>query len=271
MTLFEAVLLGVTQGVTEFLPISSDGHMALVYAAIGEAPDLSFEIFLHGATLLAMLLYFRADIATVLKSLLPSGADDANARRLALLIAVGTVASGIVALLLEPVVEPMAASLVWVGVWFLTTSALMAVAETFAPRLPRIAGPEALGVGKTLFVGVLQGAAVLPGLSRSGSTISGGMLAGLDRQPAARFSFLLGIPIITLATVRDFAGLFTGATELPPAPVSLAGFVAAGVAGYAAISFLLAVVRRHSLYWFSAYTGVLGIGILIWSITTGGG
>jgi undecaprenyl-diphosphatase len=271
VTVLEAVALGVTQGVTEFLPISSDGHMALVYAAIGEKPDLSFEIFLHAATLLAMLVYFRSDIATVLRSLLPSGSADASSRRLAYLIAVGTVASGVIALLIEPFVEPMAASLTWVSVWFLVTSGLMAIAETFAPRLPRLASPEDLGIGRTTFIGVLQGAAVLPGLSRSGSTISAGMLAGLDREPAARFSFLLGIPIITLATVRDLSGLFTGRTVLPPPLVSIAGFVAAAVAGYLAISFLLAIVRHHSLYWFSAYTAVLGIAILVWSITTGGG
>ena len=113
--MLQAVVLGVVQGLTEFLPISSDGHLALAYAWFGVKPDLTFEIFLHGATLLAMYAYFWRDIVRIASSLLPSHADQQQDRRLVLLIVSGTLVSGVVAKALEPVVEPMAANLVWVA------------------------------------------------------------------------------------------------------------------------------------------------------------
>lgn len=263
MTVLQAVVLGTVQGITEFLPISSDGHMALVYAAIGQTPDLTYEIFLHGATLLAMIAYFRNDIRELLSAWLPAHKNRAEDRRTGLLIVVGTAASGAIALWLEPVVEPMAASLSWVGFWFLVTASALVLAELLGARVRHTRTTAALPFWKAFGVGVAQGSAVLPGLSRSGTTIAGGMLAGLDREHAARFSFLLGIPVITLATGRDLLGLLDGSTVLPPLAVALAGFVAALVAGYLAIWGLLAFVKEHRLYWFAAYTAALGTAILV--------
>ncbi|MBA4370421.1 MAG: undecaprenyl-diphosphatase [Coriobacteriaceae bacterium] len=262
MGLLQAVALGFVQGATEFLPVSSDGHLALVYRAFGSAPDLTFEVFLHFATLLAMLVYFRSDLMSLLRSLTSAGKGSAE-RRLALRIAGGTVLTGAVALALEPLVEPMSASGLWLGVWFLTTAALLAVGEFLGPRVPRTDGAQALTWPRTTLVALLQGLAVLPGLSRSGSTIAGGMLAGLRRDEAARFSFLLGIPIITLAAAKDAVGIASGTVALPGAGASAAGFVVAGVTGYLAVWGLLALVKRHSLMVFSVYTAVVGTALLI--------
>lgn len=271
MTALQAIVLGIVQGATEFLPISSDGHLALTYNFMGMEPNLTFEIWLHVATLIAMFVYFRADVARLLASLLPRNAKRQKAdRRIVFLIAVGTIASGVVALALEPFVEPMAADMRWVGFWFLCTAGVLTLGEALSSRRPTVPRTEMLSAPKSLFVGIMQGLAVLPGLSRSGSTIAGGMLSGLSRERAARFSFLLGMPIITLAALLDLKDLIAGATTLPPWPVSIAGFVAAGLSGYFAVYWLLKLVRNHRLYGFAIYTAVLGTILLVSSFVSGG-
>jgi undecaprenyl-diphosphatase len=267
VTLIQAVVLGIVQGLTEFLPISSDGHLALVYAGFGSKPDLTYEVLLHGATLLALLVYFRHDLVTLLSSLLPANRERTADRRVVLLIAGGTVVSAVVALALSGVVEPLSASLVWVGAFFLLTSALMAIAELAYGRVPRTADPSKLGWGRTGFIGLLQGLAVLPGLSRSGSTISAGVISGLEREEAARFSFLLGIPIIALAFGKDALGLAQGGVVLPNVGAAVAGFVAAGLTGYLAIWWLLPFLKHHRLWWFVAYTAILGSVVLALGVT----
>src|SRR5512138_1745306 len=129
-----AVVLGIVQGVTEFLPISSDGHLALAYHAFGAKPDLAFEIFLHYATLLAMLVYFRRDIVEIVAALFSRHEDRKGPRRLALVIVVATVASGVLALALRDIVEPLAANLAAVGVFFLVTAAALAASEWWLTR-----------------------------------------------------------------------------------------------------------------------------------------
>ncbi len=267
MSVLEAVALGVIQGVTEFLPISSDGHLALATLLLGRSPDLTFIVFLHGATVLAMYAYFWADVCRLLFALAPANRARATTdRRIILLVVAGTFATGLVALALEPVVEPMSGSAFWVGVWFCSTSLVLFVGEYFSRFVTRTPTVERLTVGRALFLGLMQGLAVLPGLSRSGSTISAGMLLGLTREDAARFSFTLGIPIITLAAARDYVSLTTGTASLPPLPVATAGFVAAALSGYFAISFLLRLLRSRTLYGFAIYTGVLGAILLVSSL-----
>ena len=264
MTLLQAVLLGMVQGLTEFLPISSDGHLAVTYYLLGESPDLSFEIFLHAATLLAMLVYFRTDIVMLLSSLLPRNRERKSDRRLVLLIFIATAISGAVALALSDVVEPLSASMTFVGIGFLVTTLVLVLAEVFSPRVNALCSTDKLGFLPLGVIAAFQGIAVLPGVSRSGSTIAGGMLFGLSREEAARFSFLLGIPIIALASAKDAADVLVGSSTLPGTPaVLVAGFIAAGVCGYLAIWGLLRFVKNHRLYWFAAYTGVLGTAMLL--------
>jgi undecaprenyl-diphosphatase len=272
VTVVQAAILGVVQGLTEFLPISSDGHLAVAYRMMGSTPNLSFEVFLHAATLIAMLTYFWSDVVQLLSSLLPKNRERTGDRHLVLLIAVATVVSAVVALALSDVVQPLSESMVAVSLGFLGTTALLVIAELAEGRSAALQGPERLGMLQLGIVGLLQGLAVLPGLSRSGSTISGGMFFGLSREHAARFAFLLGIPIIALASAKDTLDVTRGASHLPGSPLALVvGFAAAGLAGYAAIWGLLKFVKTHSLYWFAAYTGVLGTAMLLGATVFGRG
>jgi len=272
VTVLQAAILGVVQGLTEFLPISSDGHLAVAYRVMGMRPNLSFEVFLHAATLIAMLTYFWSDIVRLVSSLLPRHRERTTDRRLLLLIAIATVVSAAVVAALYRVIEPLSASMVAVALGFLGTTALLVVAELADRGVRTHKLPQRLGFVQLAVIGLLQGLAALPGLSRSGSTIGGGMLFGLSREDAARFGFLLGIPIITLASLESVVAVITHGWHMPGSPLALAiGFLAAGATGYLAIWGLLKFVKNHSLYWFAAYTGVLGTVMLLSATVLGRG
>lgn len=264
MGALQALALGIVQGLTEFLPVSSDGHLAITYRLFGQQPDLTFEVFLHFATLLAMIVYFRHDVLVLLQSLLPAGKGSAE-RRLVWVIVFATAISGVLALLMKKLVESANTSLLAIGAGFLVTAAALVAAEVFGRR---VAAREAADLGwwRAAAVAVAQALATLPGISRSGSTIAGGMLAGLSREAATRFAFLLGIPIIALANVYELKDVVTGVVPLPGVAVSLIGFIAAGAAGYAAIAGLLAVVKRRPLYVFSVYTAFVGLAVIAWGL-----
>jgi len=274
VTVLQAAILGVVQGLTEFLPISSDGHLALTYRLMGTAPNLSFEVFLHSATLVAMVTYFWSDGVRLLSSLLPRNRERVYDRRLLGLITTATVVTAAVALALSGALERLSASMAVVGLGFLGTTVLLVVAE-IADRRGAAVLEDAnhLGYPEITLVGVAQGLAVLPGLSRSGSTISVAIMLGIAREEAARFSFLLGIPIIALAAAKDGVSVLLGTSLMPhTSPLALAvGFAAAALSGYAAIWGLLRFVKNHSLYWFAAYTGVLGTAMLLGATVFGRG
>ena len=264
MGYLQALVLGVVQGLTEFLPISSDGHLALTYNLFHSRPDLAFEVFLHAATLIAMIVHFRGDIVRLLRSLLPAG-KGSNDRRLVGLIVLATLISGILALVAKSAVEAATTSLVAIGIGFLITSAMLAAAE-FASKGMKVREPHELGVGRTTLIAVAQAAAAFPGASRSGLTIGSGMLAGLSRETAARFSFLVGMPVIAAATLYEAKDIITGVAPLPPFGVSAVGFVAAGISGYLAIRGLLAYVRTRPLHVFAVYTLVVGLITIAWGL-----
>lgn len=272
MTLAQAAILGVVQGLTEFLPISSDGHLAVAYRLMGTAPNLSVEVFLHAATLVAMVVYFWSDGVKILSSLHPKNRERTQDRRLIGLITAATAVTAVVAFALEGVIERLSASMLAVGLGFLGTSAVLVGAELAARRAPVLEDASRMSYLQAGLVGLLQGLAVLPGLSRSGSTIAGAMTFGVSREHAARFSFLLGIPIISIAAAKDLLAILHGTSNLPSEPLALAvGFLAAGLSGYAAIWGLLKFVKKHSLYWFAAYTGVLGTAMLLGATVLGRG
>lgn len=269
MDLLAAILLGVVQGLTEFLPVSSDGHLALTYALLGAKPNLTFEVFLHAGTLLATILYFRHDLWRMVEALWKRGPEFAAYRRLDMLVAIGTVATLPVALLLEPLVEPLSSQLLWVGVFFLFTAAVLATCEKLAEGDDLGRPAQHLVWWKAIPVGIAQGLAVLPAVSRSGNTIAIGMVTGLSREEAARFSFLLGVPIIAVANVKSGFDILTDAATrvaFPGLVPTLVGTLASLIVGYAAVAFLLGFVRRHSLYPFAIYTAVLGSAILLWKL-----
>ncbi|MDQ4024347.1 MAG: undecaprenyl-diphosphate phosphatase [Actinomycetota bacterium] len=262
MSLLEAVVLGAVQGLTEFIPISSSGHLVLVPEALGwDAPGLAFDVLLHVASLIALLVYFSGDLVDLARG---SAAGDRGSRRLVGLLALGTVpaviAGGLLGEYFEGTFEDAEAS----AVQLVITAAILVGAEQALSfherRRARTGGHlrtmEDLNAGDAGLVGVAQAASILPGISRSGSTIAAGLVLATKREDAARFAFLLAIPALfgaALVKVPDLgeASLGTGA--------GVAGFVASLVTSYAAIAILIKYLKTRSLYPFAVYCVVAGV------------
>ncbi|HZL05255.1 MAG TPA: undecaprenyl-diphosphate phosphatase [Coriobacteriia bacterium] len=271
MDALQAVVLGITQGITEFLPISSDGHLILVPWLLGwKRFGLGFDVVLHGATLLATVAYFRADVARLARGLFSRNETLARDRRLAWVLLAATVPSVIVAFAFEPLVETvetlsMQSQTAITAVFLLLTAALLAGAEWLGRRSrTTVALAEDIDLRRALTIGFAQGFAVAPGLSRSGTTIATGVALGMKRDEAARFSFLLSIPIVTAATAKKvLLDVIIGGEALPPAFPLMIGLITTAIVGYAAIAFLLPYVRRHTLAIFAVYTALVGTAILV--------
>lgn len=257
MSYAQAVVLGVVQGLTEFLPISSSGHLILVPVVLGW-PDqgLAFDAAVHVGTLAALLAYFRGEIAALLSG--------ARSRSLGLMLLVATVPAGLAGLLLERVVETHLRGAMVVALSTVVWALVMALADRRAPPPPAAPGdPLArLRWSQALLVGVAQAVALVPGTSRSGITITAGLLGGLDRATAARFSFLLGIPITAAAGGLKLLGLLRHGTGTADGGALAAALLASFAAGWAAVWFLVGYLRRRSLAPFVAYRLVLAALIL---------
>jgi undecaprenyl-diphosphatase len=277
VNLFQALFLGILQGATEFLPVSSSGHLVLVPWLLSWAsPGLAFDAVVHWGTALAVIAYFWRDWVSLVRaltlrrlrtdpSLEPSqGSRDA---RLAWFILLGTVPAALIGWLLEDFFEHMFGRPAAAAAFLLVTAALLTASERFGRRerdLDALTWPDAL------FVGLAQALAIFPGISRSGATIATGLARGLRREPAARFSFLLATPVILgagLLKVVDLAQMGHLAAQIPTLAV---GFVAAGVVGFACIHFLLRYLQRHRLYPFAVYCAILGLICLVVALIRGG-
>lgn len=273
MLLLQAVVLGIVQGITEFLPISSDGHLILVPSLLGwERFGLGFDVMLHAGTLLATVLYFRKDVTRLALGLFSRVRERADDRRLAWLLIGSAVPSVAVVLALEPFIDgvearPVTEQIVITAFGLLATTVVLGASEIIGARLHARGTcddrSEELSWTKALAIGFAQGFAALPGLSRSGTTIATGQALGMSRGEAARFSFLMSIPIISAATAKKLLDLVQGEGSLPSLGVTVLGVAVTTAVGYAVIWFLLPFVRKHSLWWFAAYTAVAGILLLV--------
>jgi undecaprenyl-diphosphatase len=251
VSLFEAAVLGVVQGLTEFLPVSSSAHLVLVPWALGwRDPGLTFDVTVHLGTLLSLLLYFGRDLAHLARRLLVGAPDG---RRLLSALIVGTLPGAAAGYFAKGFFEALFARPDWVGVFLLGTAALLAVGERAGRRSRSLA---TLGAPEALCIGVAQAVAIAPGISRSGATIAVGLLLGFNREAAARFSFLLAIPIILGAGAYQLLR-HTGPASVAWGPL-LVGFFAAFAVGYAAIGGLLRYLRTRSLYPFALYCLLVG-------------
>lgn len=263
MSVFEAAVLGLVQGLTEFIPISSSGHLVIVPALLGwQQPPVSFDVFLHGATLLAVLIYFRRELSQLAKGIRRPGAE----RRLAFFLLIGTIPAGLAGLLLEESVgrffsRPQAVALLLLG-----TGSILLVSEFIASRSGRAEGSipgkptvESLSgsvtASRALTIGAGQAIAILPGFSRSGLTIGAGLLTGLDRTQAARFSFLLAIPILAGATVVQIPDLV--ASDVGAGAI-VAGGMASLASSYLAVAGMIGYLQRRGLHPFALYCFVAG-------------
>ena len=274
MGIVEAIVLGITQGITEFLPISSDGHLILVPSLFGwQRFGLGFDVVLHAATLVATITYFRHDVWRLILGVFSKTEERARDRRLAWLIIAATIPSALIALALEPLVEgvetlPMSSQVTITGAFLVVTAILLTLAEIFARRtVHSVESAEEIPMKQALAIGVAQAFAVAPGLSRSGTTIAAGVGLGIKREEAARFSFLLSIPIIFAATSKKILlDVIIGGEALPAAGSLIIGLVTTALVGYAAIALLLPYVRKHSLAAFAIYTAIVGTAILVSSV-----
>lgn len=254
MSLWEATVLGTVQGLTEFLPVSSSAHLVLLPWALGwRDPGLTFNVVVHLGTLLSLLLYFRADLTGLARRAV-AGAPDGV--RLLTALALGTVPGAAAGYFAKGFFEALFARPDWVGVFLLGTALILGVAERAGRRSRSL---ETLGAYEAVWIGLAQAVAIAPGISRSGSTIAVGLLLGFTREAAARFSFLLAIPIILGAGAHQLLGLrHADAASVAWAPLLL-GFVMASAVGYAAIGALLRYLRTRSLYPFALYCALLGM------------
>ena len=264
--LWRAVVLGLVQGVTEFLPISSSGHLLLIHSGLGWVEfGLEYDVILHFATLLAVIVYFREDLALMTKASITRDPTLAGERRLAWLVMLATAATVVIAVPFAGVIDRAFADPSWIGAFFLVTSATLVVSEVATrKRLHRV---TKLSWQRAVVVGLAQAVALFPGVSRAGMTIAAGLGVGLDREQAARFSFLMSIPIILLANVRTGLDLMGDPEPFIGIGPAFAGSLVSFVAAYLSIAGLLAFLRRYPLYVFAAYTALLGTGILIWQLS----
>ena len=258
-----SLVLGVVQGLAEFLPISSSGHLRLFQEVLGwQEFGVAFDVMLHLATLLAVALYFWRDIANMALAVFSRKPERSADRRLAWLVIIATVPTGIIGILGNNWFETV--PMIYVGIAFLITAAVL----TAADRLSNLSLHAATNLSWTqaVLVGVAQGVAIMPGISRSGATMAAGLSLGLDREQAARFSFLLSIPIILLAGAKKALDVFGGSASMPSLLVSAVGFIAAALTGYMAIAGLMRFLRKHTFLPFAVYTGALGIAVIIWQL-----
>jgi undecaprenyl-diphosphatase len=263
MSSFEALVLGVVQGLTEFLPISSSGHLRIVPALAGwDDPGAAFTAVIQLGTMAAVLVYFRADlwrIATAwvreLRVPFVRRSTDAN---LGWFIVLGTIPIAIFGFLFRNQIESGARSLYLIGTMLIAFSFVMLAAERFGSRKRELTSMD----GRDgVFIGVAQALALIPGVSRSGATISAGLFRNFDREAAARYSFLLSVPAVVLSglfELKDVGG--EGSVGFAP---TLIATIAAFITGYAAIAWLLRYLAGHSLNVFVAYRIPLGILVLV--------
>lgn len=255
MTLLQALFLGLLQGVTEFLPVSSSGHLAIAQHFLDgfEQPGVLFDVMLHVGTMVAVIIYFWRDIQAIAVSPFRRGGDSGVHRKMLLLILVGSVPTALIGLSFKDFFEGLFDNMTVVSSMLLVTGTLLFVSERFR-RGTRKQGQ--LTLGDALVVGTVQGLAIIPGISRSGSTIAALLLKGVDGETAARFSFLLALPAVfgaALLSLRHLSAVPAG--ELP---LYLAGTAMAFVSGYLSIRFLLAVIRRRRLFAFALYCWAAG-------------
>ena len=266
MSVLEALVLGAVQGLTEFIPISSSGHLVLVPEALGwEHPGLAFDVLLHAASLVALLIYFSGDLVDLARG---AAAGDRSSRRLVLLLAVGTVPAAVAGLLLGDYFEEQFADANAAAVQLMITALILVGAElalryhehrTASTGSSLRKMPE-LNAGDATVIGIAQAISILPGISRSGSTIGAGLALGVERDDSARFAFLLAIPALfgaMLVKLPDLSGSDLGVGA------GLIGFIASLLTSYGAIWGLIRYLRTNTLYPFAVYCAIAGLIFLL--------
>jgi undecaprenyl-diphosphatase len=263
MSIFEAIVLGIIQGLTEFLPVSSSGHIEIGQAILNtvslkEQEEL-LSVVLHAATALATIFVFRKDIVEILRGL--SNTKDKTQQKFALFIIVSMIPAAFVGIVFDDLLNQLfEGQLLLVSIMLLLTGALLMFAERFEPKQKLD-----LSLDKSFLIGIAQAIAILPGISRSGATISTSLLLNVDRGTAARFSFLMVVPLILGKMAKD---ILDGKLQLSQElimPFS-AGFIAALVSGIIACTWMISIVKKSKLSYFAFYCWAIGLIGIIYSL-----
>lgn len=273
MNIIQGIIIGIVQGLTEFLPVSSSAHLVFIQNILGVESSLAFDTFLHLGTLIAVLWYFRADIFKMLESWWYSIQDILQGRfkegfyedpykRLAWYVILATIPVGIVGVLFEDSIDALFAGALYVPAFFLfVTGTILYLSQ----RMPSgEINYDTITKKEALFMGLGQACAILPGLSRSGTTIAAGLTIGLEKEFAAKFSFILSIPAIFGAFIFQLKDIGS-AMHVNFLPVFL-GFVASIIAGYLAIRWMLDLIQNRNLDIFSYYCWLVSIIVFMGSI-----
>jgi len=258
MDIFETIFLGVIQGLTEFLPVSSSGHLVVFQNILGfHEPALLLDCSLHLGTLLAVIIFFRMDIIQIAKDTLQLEFKQPDGN-LAIWVIVASIPTVIIGLKFKTPLENLFGSVTITGWMLIITGIIIASTKFINYSSPRVR----IGLLTALAIGIFQGLAIIPGISRSGSTIVCGLLCGLKREQAARFSFLLSIPAIMGALLLQFD---LGSIQKIGIIPLLAGFFTSALVGLIALKFLMTIVKQGHLYYFAPYCWVIGLSIIILS------
>lgn len=264
MDILEALVLGVVQGLTEWLPISSSGHLVIAEEALGlkASANLIFDLIVHLGTLLAVVVFFRKELGRIVLSVIKlhpaEGSQEQKLRRLGALLLVGTLPAAVAGVLFKDAIE-QAFDIRYVGIALMINAVMLFCFERFWAK----------GTSKdaklldAVVIGMFQAVAIIPGISRSGSTIGGGMIRGLERETAAVFAFLLSVPTLVGAFVYGLVTLDKFDTDLA---TSIVGFGSAFLVGLVSIEYLLKAVRSGKLWVFSVYCAIIGAAVVLLTI-----
>jgi undecaprenyl-diphosphatase len=250
VSILEAVLLGIIQGITEWLPISSSGHLVIFQELFNIKASIMFDLMLHIGSLIVILIIFYKDILRVVSSVFN---DDKEGKKLLLLLALSTIITAIIGLLFQDFFESLFTNIKAVGIALIATAILL-----FSVKLVKVNRKKAMGISDAIIIGLMQGIAIIPGISRSGTTISAGLLRGIDRELAIRFSFLLFIPAIIGATILQLNDFVIEEINIMP---MIVGLIVSVIVSYITVKMLIKIIKTHKFYMFGYYC--LAVGLII--------
>ena len=266
MDIIQAIILGIVQGLTEFLPVSSSAHLVFVPEILKVPSSLVFDTILHVGSLVAVIIYFWKDIIHMLKSFFSSlmdiprrqfreGIKEDKFKKLAWFVIIGTIPAGLAGILFKDFFEGLFNDVFIVGFFLIITGFLLWGSEMMSRRINNKTSLKEMSLKNSILIGIAQAFAIAPGISRSGATISAGLFLGIERELAARYSFLLSIPAIlgaALVQVKDISTIDVSTA------VFVAGFLAAAVTGYIAIKIVLKLIQEKNLLIFAYYCWIIG-------------
>ncbi|KOF01485.1 UDP-diphosphatase [Roseivirga seohaensis subsp. aquiponti] len=261
MTIIESIILGIVQGLTEFLPVSSSGHLEIVKAILGDTSvpqeSLLMTVVLHAATALSTIVIFRNEIGELVMGLFQFKNNDQF--KYSLKIVASMIPAAVIGVLFDEEIESLfGGQLLLVGCMLILTAGLLFLADKAKKTDKAVSMPNAITIG------IAQSIAILPGISRSGATISTAVLLGIDREKAARFSFLMVVPLILGKVAKDILSGDIASSQIESASL-IVGFLAAFLAGLVACKWMIALVKKSQLKYFSFYCFAVGLGAIIYT------